>query len=167
MRSTWIYILLISAVAFAGYLYLTGHFTQHGTQNVIASKEVSQASNRDSKTVDRKSVTAPVLAKQSPKPEYPDSAIAQHEEGQVVLNLYVGKDGHVKDAKILHSSGSAHLDQAAMNTARGDWRYEPATANGKPVAMWHKLKVTFTCTADGQDNCRDDSTMNWYHAASR
>jgi len=71
----------------------------------------------------------------------------------VLLRLHVGTNGSVTEAHLLHSSGSSRLDWSAMETALHDWRYRPGTVNGAPAAMWHKVKVTFTCTADGQDNC--------------
>ena len=37
------------------------------------------------------------------------------------------------------------LEEAAMEAAR-EWRFEPATCNGKPVAVLYSLTVRFTLT---------------------
>jgi protein TonB len=77
------------------------------------------------------------------QPPYPPASIRSGEEGAVALDVLVGADGHVKDAKVSRSSGSARLDVAAMNEAKTRWRLRPATRNGLPFEQWLTLRVVF------------------------
>jgi TonB family protein len=70
---------------------------------------------------------------------YPETARAAGLQGVVVLEITVGPDGIVSQARVLR--GQPLLDQAAIDAAR-QWRYEPTLQNGTPVA------VRFTATVD-------------------
>jgi periplasmic protein TonB len=56
---------------------------------------------------------------------YPEAARAKREQGTVRLALTIGRSGHVTSAHIVSSSGSATLDQAALEMARN--------ASGRPL----------------------------------
>jgi protein TonB len=77
------------------------------------------------------------------QPDYPMSAIHLNEQGKIALDVRVGVDGHVLEARVAQSSGSSRLDQAAVNEARAHWRLKPATRNGVPVEQWLTLGVVF------------------------
>lgn len=77
------------------------------------------------------------------KPEYPQADLQARHEGTVVLNFLVNPDGSVGDAKALHSSGFAALDEAAR-TALAKCRFHPATARGKPVKEWTKVMYVWS-----------------------
>ena len=77
------------------------------------------------------------------RPPYPPTSRRLEEEGTVILNLYVLPNGRVGSGKILRSSGSERLDQAALNEALRNWHFLPATENGRPIASWHPIAVTF------------------------
>lgn len=77
------------------------------------------------------------------QPEYPMSSIRSAEEGKVALEVLVGTDGRVLDAKVARSSGSPRLDEAAVKEARAHWRLRPATRNGVPFEQWLSLGVVF------------------------
>jgi len=77
------------------------------------------------------------------QPAYPMSAIRAGEEGKLALQVLVGPDGRVVEVKVVQSSGSARLDQAAMSEARSRWRLRPATRDGVPFAQWLTLGVVF------------------------
>jgi TonB family protein len=81
---------------------------------------------------------------------YPRDSFIAGEEGNVKLRLLVRDDGSVEDAQIESSSGSARLDQAAVELVR-QWHYDPATRNGSRVAakfpvvvIWKLLLVPAT-----------------------
>jgi protein TonB len=76
------------------------------------------------------------------KPDYPASSKRLEQEGTVTLLLYVTEDGRVADAKVDRSSGYPALDQAALRESR-TWRFLPAQTQGKPVAAWYRISVTF------------------------
>ncbi|MBV9992322.1 MAG: TonB family protein [Alphaproteobacteria bacterium] len=67
---------------------------------------------------------------------YPVAALRAHAEGSTVMSFTIRKDGSVSDQKIARSSGNPDLDAAAMSCVP-EWRYKPATKDGKPVdAPW-------------------------------
>lgn len=74
-------------------------------------------------------------------PEYPEIARASNIEGTVMLQALVGKDGKVKDVKVVKSV--AVLDDAAV-TAVKRWVFKPALSNNKPVAVWVAVPVRFS-----------------------
>lgn len=76
------------------------------------------------------------------EPYYPPDVIRGGGEGTVLLSIYILADGRVGDVKLISSSGIAKLDQSAMREAK-KWRFVPGTSDGKPMAMWKQLPVTF------------------------
>jgi protein TonB len=77
------------------------------------------------------------------QPPYPASAKRADEQGALLLDILVGADGHVRDAKVSRSSGFERLDQAALGEAKEHWRLRPATRNGVGFEQWITLKVVF------------------------
>jgi protein TonB len=61
-------------------------------------------------------------------------------KGVVVVEITIGVDGKVTDAKVLRSIPL--LDQAALDAAR-QWRYEPTLLNGAPVPIITTATVAF------------------------
>jgi protein TonB len=57
--------------------------------------------------------------------QYPEAARARGEQGTVRLAVTIGRGGHVVSARLIASSGSAILDQAALEMARH--------ASGRPL----------------------------------
>jgi periplasmic protein TonB len=77
------------------------------------------------------------------QPAYPMSAIRNNEEGALSLSILIGIDGRVRDAKVVQSSGSAKLDQAAINEAKTRWHLKAATRDGVAFEEWLTLRVVF------------------------
>ena len=75
------------------------------------------------------------------QPIYPDLAREASVDGTVVVQALVGKDGKVKDTKVVKSV--AMLDAAAVTAVR-QWVFKPALSNNKPVAVWVAVPVKFT-----------------------
>jgi protein TonB len=80
------------------------------------------------------------------QPPYPMASRRLAEEGAVLLEILVGADGHVRDAKVSRSSGFDRLDQTAVSEALQHWRLRPATRNGSAFEQWLTLKVVFRLT---------------------
>lgn len=74
-------------------------------------------------------------------PEYPDIARQANVDGTVMMQVLVGKDGKVKDAKVVKSV--AMLDAAAVAAVK-QWIFKPALSNNKPVAVWVAVPMKFT-----------------------
>jgi TonB family protein len=73
---------------------------------------------------------------------YPPIANWNAQQGTVQLQLLVGTDGWVSDARISMSSGYVQLDAAALLTV-GYWHYLPATRDGIPTASTHSTQMRF------------------------
>ena len=75
------------------------------------------------------------------KPLYPDLAREAGVDGTVMVQALVGKDGRVKDTRVVKSVPM--LDAAAVTAVR-QWVFKPALSNNKPVAVWVAVPVKFT-----------------------
>ncbi len=76
------------------------------------------------------------------EPFYPPQVIREGGEGTVLLSIYILADGRVGEVKLDRSSGHAKLDDSALREAKR-WRFVPGTSDGKPMAMWKQVPVTF------------------------
>jgi protein TonB len=76
------------------------------------------------------------------EPYYPAEVIRKGGEGTVLLSIYILADGRVGEVKLVSSSGYGKLDESAMREAK-KWRFIPGTTDGKPMAMWKQVPVTF------------------------
>ncbi len=63
-------------------------------------------------------------------------------EAQVILQMRVDPQGRVQEVKIIRESGVADLDDAALWIGEM-MRFEPAQHEGRPVAAWVQIPVTF------------------------
>jgi TonB family protein len=75
------------------------------------------------------------------KPVYPQSAVSDQSRGTVIIDITIGVDGKIQEAKILHSVPA--LDGAALEAVR-QWEYEPTVLNGVLVALIMTVVVNFT-----------------------
>ena len=82
----------------------------------------------------------PVLITQV-KPTYPDIARDAGVDGTVTVQALIGKDGHVKDSKVVKSI--AMLDAAALAAVK-QFVFKPALANNRPVAVWVAVPIRFS-----------------------
>ena len=68
---------------------------------------------------------APVLrAMSTPAPRYPADALRTGISGEVLVELTVGTDGSVTDARVLRSTPARVFDREALSAVRR-WRFEP------------------------------------------
>jgi TonB family protein len=105
-----------------------------------ASLEQDAAASAAAASTDDNSEAQVIERKQ---PEYPSDALQAHQEGDVRLQIAIDATGNVEDVRIAHSSGSASLDRAAMDAARG-WRYRPARHDGEAVSGVVEVPVQFS-----------------------
>lgn len=78
-----------------------------------------------------------------PKPSYPSLARKAGFEGRVVLGVRIGKDGRVREASVLKSSGRSDCDESARRTVLQGWLFEPASVGGRPVEWSERIAVTY------------------------
>ena len=76
-----------------------------------------------------------------PVAEYSDKARKKRVQGTVLLEITVGTDGLVTDAKILRPLEPSLDKQSIENVRR--WRFTPATVEGKPIAVVLDVETTF------------------------
>jgi protein TonB len=92
--------------------------------------------------MDQSSVdTPPRVIKRSPI-IYPELARKQGVSGFVRMNVLINETGSVEDVKVVESEPEEIFDLKANSTVR-QWRFEPATYNGKKVAVWATQKIVF------------------------
>jgi periplasmic protein TonB len=78
------------------------------------------------------------LLTDQPAPAYPASAKAQ--QGTVVLQVLIDRDGTVQDAKFLQ--GSLAFARAAIDGVK-QWKFKPYVMNGRPVSVQTNLTIIF------------------------
>ncbi|NHZ87493.1 TonB family protein [Massilia sp. CCM 8733] len=108
----------------------------------VSSKSFSQESEHPTHQADE---SARINLSTCTKPAYPTAALRKDEQGTVTLFFLIGPAGKVLESKVLRSSGSAHLDEAAR-FALEKCRFSPALVDGKPVEAWTKMQYVWTLT---------------------
>jgi len=76
----------------------------------------------------------------STRPIYPPLAKQSNVEGDVLVVVNIDEAGKVAGAKA--TAGPVFLRQAAVDAVR-NWKYEPATLNGKPSSTQITVKIQF------------------------
>ena len=74
--------------------------------------------------------------------KYPVMAQQNKEQGKVLVQIIIGKDGNVSNIKILEGA-SAWLDAEAIRVVRGMPKWEPGKQNGQAVAVEYTFPITF------------------------
>lgn len=90
--------------------------------------------------------TAAVYSRLRP-PKYPSEAAKDHMSGKTIISAVVDVDGVPRDLSVHVSSGSAVLDQAALDSVV-EWRFEPALCAGKPTKSRALVPVEFNLSDD-------------------
>lgn len=73
---------------------------------------------------------------------YPAIAEENGVEGKVLVRFAVGKDGSIYDVKVFESVDPS-LDKEAMRVVKSMPKWIPGKQDGKPVAVYYTLPVTF------------------------
>lgn len=84
---------------------------------------------------------APPVKIRAPSPQYTEIARKARIQGVVIVEAIIDKQGNVTNVKILKPLPMG-LDRAAAD-AVSQWKFKPATLNGKPVAVIYNLTVNF------------------------
>jgi protein TonB len=75
-------------------------------------------------------------------PVYPGLARKRGQEGTVILQVLVNKEGRVDDLKIDVSSNFTLLDRAAVAAVK-KWSFEPGRRGEERMPMWVRVPVTY------------------------
>jgi TonB family protein len=93
----------------------------------------------------------PPRIKKQTKPLYPDRAFKERLEAEIHVEFVVDEQGRARDPEVHKMTeppagtpgAVADLYEAALEAVR-QWRFEPATKDGQPVATIALSPVTFT-----------------------
>jgi TonB family protein len=75
------------------------------------------------------------------EPAYPEALRRDRIEGVVVLEAVVTEEGEVTDLRVV-SSTRRELEEPALTAVR-QWRYRPATYQGRPVRVYLTITTNF------------------------
>jgi protein TonB len=78
----------------------------------------------------------------NPAPRYPPIARRNGEQGTVTLRVLVTKDGAPARVTVEQTSGSPHLDAAALEAVK-TWRFVPARRGADTVEAWVLVPIVF------------------------
>lgn len=80
-----------------------------------------------------------------PKPTIPSDLLGSDLNTNFWALFTINPDG-TTDVKMLQSTGNQELDEIAMQCAK-EWKFKPATLDGKPVESYERLDVQFQVTS--------------------
>ena len=75
------------------------------------------------------------------QPQYSEIARKARIQGVVIIQTIIDKDGNITDITVLKGLPMG-LTEAATSAVE-QWKYKPATLNGKPVSVYFNLTVNF------------------------
>jgi TonB family protein len=113
---------------------------------------VSEASQASARQTVCDPAQAPVylrpIASTHAMPPYPALSVRLAEQGNTILKVLIAQDGSVQSDRLVASSGSDRLDQAALDFVRAHWRWEPPTVHCRPSMVstnvrigWHLVEI--------------------------
>lgn len=76
-------------------------------------------------------------------PPYPPISVRLNESGTTLMEVHITTEGNVDDCKVVKTSSSERLDQAACEHVKRVWRWQPPTNQGQPVAVSTRVQVTW------------------------
>lgn len=86
-------------------------------------------------------VQAPVKVYE-PRPVYTEEARQARVQGVVILQVTVDTEGNVHRPQIIKGLPMG-LSESALETVK-QWKFKPATRNGKPVPVYYNLTINFS-----------------------
>ena len=77
----------------------------------------------------------------APQPQYTEIARKARISGVVIVQAIIDKQGNVTNIKVLKGLPMG-LEEAAVDAMK-QWKFKPATLNGRPVTVYYNLTVNF------------------------
>ena len=81
------------------------------------------------------------IARTRTLPPYPPISVRLNESGTTLMEVHITTEGNVDDCKVVTSSSSERLDQAACDHVKRVWRWQPPTNQGQPIAVSTRVSV--------------------------
>ncbi len=75
-------------------------------------------------------------------PQYPQQALMDGTEGYVSLEVLIGTDGRVLEAKVTEAAPGRVFVGSAIRAVRR-WKFKPRVVDGVPVERWAKTSIVF------------------------
>ena len=119
-----------AAAALATQQALDASRAAEAERAAAAQREAAAAAQRQTATPPPapKPAAAPALRLvSSPSPRYPPEALRAGTSGEVVVELTIGVDGSVTNARVVRATPARVFDREALNAVRR-WRFEPIDA---------------------------------------
>jgi len=121
----------------------TGTVGDHdGGEKIGAGSGTGSGNGQGSGTGRVSAALTQVRYRDTPQPQYPDSARRAGKEGRVLLRVLVDAEGRTKAIEVNTSSGHDMLDRAATEAIK-KWRFVPARAGTKSIETWVKVPIEF------------------------
>jgi protein TonB len=79
-----------------------------------------------------------------PLPPYPEASRHAHEQGTVLLLVKVDASGKPTETTVKQTSGYPRLDRVAVDWIQQNYKFQPATINGLPVAAEVTIPIRFS-----------------------
>ncbi len=140
-KMMYAFILLFAIPSMIGYAGCTSdHNPSPDQKSAIEQQQKSTDAKTDSlkhkqaSGIPKMGVEMPTVAVQVP-PIYPEEARKKGIQGDVHVQILVGKDGLVKEATVIkNETGSKDLEKSALNAVY-KWKFDPGKHEGKPVEV--------------------------------
>ena len=79
--------------------------------------------------------------------KYPPTAAANNIMGRVIVQFVVEENGEIGEVKVLRSIDE-ELDAEAVRVVKSLPKFNPGRQDGKAVAVWYTLPISFKITGD-------------------
>jgi hypothetical protein len=77
------------------------------------------------------------------RPEFPDALAHEGIPGRAVVEAIIGVDGRLRQPLVLSMEGGGPAMKYAALESLGQWRFEPARLEDKPVSVYYVLTINF------------------------
>ena len=110
------------------------------TGGVAEAKTETTSTQGDAAAITPPGLDAAYL--RNPPPRYPLIARRNGDQGTVMLRVLVTREGVPANVSVEKTSGSGHLDSAALEAVK-TWRFVPARQGTQPVEAWVLVPIVF------------------------
>jgi TonB family protein len=144
------FILSVAGIASLLWMAQAGvcqHSASSKSGNQISSQDTSKAESLPSKTIEKNGVyqvggdVLPPTVIYAPEPKYTNKARLFAKQGHCLISLIVDVQGKPQNIEVKKKAGMG-LDKNAVAAVK-QYRFKPATLNGKPVPVQLDIDVHF------------------------
>lgn len=112
---------------------------------LLSSQDITDPASLHSDStggVQQGALIAPATKDQAIHPKYPMASRRKGEQGRVILDVLVSKEGKARSVTIVSTSGFRELDAAAKEAVM-DAKFKPGERNGKAVEASARMTILF------------------------